>query len=304
MTDADTYPSITPLGAERVRSDTDDDLFIPTEQLLDLQSRIGQLKRRLARVGAPAVQLVDTGRRCGSLAIVRLQGQDTAVGDWEIVCVLHHQGESIRVEPCVPMSARQLERLGGARALCEACRTVRPRRQTYIVRERATGRTIQLGSSCLRPLTGADSAEEAIRRAQTVARIRTVVAGAAQQPPDPGEQYIDTSTFLAHAVSLVRSDGFHRSDEEYATWRTALTRFEQGGEPTMKDLTRAREIRDWASQLRAWNDDGFQARLKACLARERLTSRELPLAASAVRAYNRQLYWQIRRERATATRRQ
>ena len=301
--DADTYPSFTPLGAELVQSDTDDDVFIPTEQLLDLQSRIGQLSRRLTRFGAPSVQLVDTGRRCGSLAVVRLQGQRTNVGDWEIVCVLHHQSEPIRVEPCVPMTERQLERLSGARALCEACRTVRPRKQTFIVRERATGRTRQLGSSCLRPLTGTESAEEAIRRAQTVARIRTVVAGAAQQPPDPGEQYIDTSTFLAHAVSVVRSHGFHRSDEEEATWRTALTRIEQGGEPAMKDLTRAREIRDWASQLRAPNDDGFQERLAACLARERLTSRELRLAASAVRAYNRQLFWQIRRERASNARR-
>jgi hypothetical protein len=31
---------------------------------------------------------------------------------------------------------------------------------------------------------------------------------------------------------------------------------------------------------------------------ERLTSRELPLAASAVRAHDRQLYWQIGPERA------
>ena len=81
---------------------------------------------------------------------------------------------------------------------------MRPRKQTFILRERASGRTIQLGSSCLRPFTGSESAEDAIRRAQIVATIRTVVAGAAHQPPDPGEQYIDTSTFLAHAVSVVR----------------------------------------------------------------------------------------------------
>ena len=268
---------------------------------MDLQSRIGQLSRRLTRVGASPVQLVDTGHRCGSLAIVRLQGQGTTVGDWEIVCVLHHEGGSIRVESCVPMSERQRERLGGARALCEACRTVRPRKQTFIVRERATGRTIQLGSSCLGPMTGAESVDEAIRRAQTVARIRTVVAGAAQQPPGPGEQYIDTGTFLAHAVSIVRSHGFHRSDEEDATWRIALTRIEHGDKPATKDLTRAREIRDWGSQLKERDDDGYQARLAACLSGERLTSRELALAASAVRAYNRQLYWQIRRKRATRT---
>jgi hypothetical protein len=245
------------------------------------------------------VRLVDTGQRHGSIASVRLEGRGSIVGDWEIVCVLQHQGGSTRVEPCIPMSEQQVERLAAARALCEACRTVRPRTQTFIVREGATGRTIQLGSSCLRPLIGTESAEEAIRRAQTVARIRTVVAGAAHQPPDPGEQYIDTSTFLAHAVRAVRSHGFHRSDEEDATWRTALARIEQGDEPAIKDLARAREIRDWASELKEREDDRYKARLAACLAWERLTSRELPLAASAVRAYNRQLYWQIRRERAS-----
>lgn len=52
------------------------------------------------------------------------------------------------------------------------------------------------------------------------------------------------------------------------------------------------------SQLKQADDHGYRARLAACLARERLTSRELTLVASAVRAYNRQLYWQIRCERA------
>jgi hypothetical protein len=225
------------------------------------------------------------------------------VGDWEIVCVLQHQGRSTQVEPCIPMSEQQVERLGAARALCEACRMVRPRTQTFIVRERATGRTIQLGSSCLRPLTGSESAEEAIRRAQTVARIRTVLVGAAHQLPDPGEQYIDTSAFLAHAVSVVGSHGFQRSGESEATWRGALSRLGQGLEPTGEELTRAREIRDWASQLRPHDDDGYFGKLAACLARERLSSRELPLVASAVRAYNRHLYWRIRRERASDARR-
>jgi hypothetical protein len=205
------------------------------------------------------------------------------------VCVLRHQDGSTQVEPCMPMSEQHVERLAAARALCEACRTVRPRTQTFIVRERATGRTIQLGSSCLRPLTGAESAEEAIRRARTVANIRTVVAGAAQQPPDPGEQYIDTSAFLAHAVSVVRSHGFDCSGENDATWRVALTRLEQGVEPTAEDLTRAGEIRDRAGQLTPRDADGYRGKLAACLARERLTSRELSLAASAVRAFNRPL---------------
>ena len=60
----------------------------------------------LTRVGASPVQLVDTGRRHGSLASVRLEGRGSIVGDWEIVCVLQHQGGSTQVEPCIPMSER------------------------------------------------------------------------------------------------------------------------------------------------------------------------------------------------------
>jgi hypothetical protein len=88
------------------------------------------------------------------------------------------------------------------------------------------------------------------------------------------------------------------SVQEDATWRAALTRLEQGVEPATEDLTRAGEIREWASQLTQRDDDGYRARLAACVKRDRLTSRGLPLAASAS-AYNRQLYWQIRRERAS-----
>jgi hypothetical protein len=286
-----------------VESYPDDEYFIGVERLPELQAEIERLSRRLTRVGASPLRLVDTGRRRGSLAIVHLQGRDSVVGDWEIVCVLHHQDGSTRVEPCVPMSERLVDCLTGSRALCEACRTVRPRKQTFIVRARGSGRTIQLGSSCLRPLTGSDLAEDAIRRAQIVATIRTVLAGAARQLPDPGEQYIDTTAFLAHAVSVVRSHGFQRSGETDATWRAALTRIEQAIDPGTEDLTRAREIRDWASQRKRRDEDAYRAKLAACLERDRLTSRELPLAASAVRAFNRHLYWRIRRERASDARR-
>ena len=68
----------------------------------------------------------------------------------------------------------------------------------------------------------------------TLTLVALAISAPAQQPPDPGEQYIDTSRFLAHAVSAVRSHGFHRSDEEDATWLTALARIEQGREPATR----------------------------------------------------------------------
>src|SRR5262249_39018069 len=142
----DTHRSNAAHSGNRVESDHNEDLFIPIERLSELRSRIERLSHRLTRVGAAPMQLVDTGRRRGSLALVRLEGPGSIVGDWEIVCILRHEGGSTRVEPCTPMTQWQVDRLAGSRALCEACRTVRPRKQTFVVRERATGRTVQLGS--------------------------------------------------------------------------------------------------------------------------------------------------------------
>jgi hypothetical protein len=200
------------------------------------------------------------------------------------------------------LDERQLARLAGTRALCEGCRTVRPRKQTFVVRERTTGRTMQLGSSCLRPYIGVESPEAAIRRAQMRADIHVTLASAACESTGPGEEYIDTSAFLAHVVAVARSRGFQPARDPSATWQVALNLLEEGVEPSTGDLRRVREIRQWTAGLKLDESSGYRARLVACLSRDRLTSRELALAASAVRAYNRHLYWEIRRERAARAR--
>ena len=135
-----------------------------------------------------------------------------------------------------------------------------------------------------------------------MAAATRAVSAAARNAASPGEEYIDTIVFLAHAVNEVRSHGFSPDGTETATWRGALKLLEKGLAPSTGDLRRAAEIRQWAAQLVPTEPNGYRARLVANLTRDRLTSRELPLAASAVRAYNRQLYWQIRRERAADVR--
>jgi len=55
-----------------------------------------------------------------------------------------------------------------------------------------------------------------------------------------------------------------------------------------------REIVGWTASLRPRDPEGYRARLAACLAHERLTLEDLPLAASAVRAFNLHLYYEIR----------
>ena len=74
----------------------------------------------------------------------------------------------------------------------------------------------------------------------------------------------------------------------------ALDRLIAGAEVAPADLRRAREIVGWTTSLRPRDPGGYRARLATCLAHERLTLEDLPLAASAVRAFNLHLYYEIR----------
>jgi hypothetical protein len=104
--------------------------------------------------------------------------------------------------------------------------------------------------------------------------------------------------FLGHAVAIVREHGFATAREAEPTWRRALALAEANAAPSRGDIRRALEIKAWAVTLDPEVDE-YRRRLRECLGRERLSSRELPLAASAVRGYNRNLYWRIRREKRT-----
>ena len=271
--------------------------LVPVAALPQLEREIEGIGRRYARAGAPSVRLLDTGLRAGELAVVRVVGNTARLGDWDMVCVLHHRNGHTELEALAPLSVEQRARLTQARALCEACRTVRPRKETFILRERSSGRTIQLGSNCLRPYTGAESPERCLAHTRALAETSVSLAAAttpSRRSPFAGARYIDTTVFLAHTVALVREGGYRAAVDPAPTWADALDRLEQATPPALADLRRAAEIRRWAGTHGGEPAEDYRMRLAACLQPDRLTSRELALAASAVRAYNRHLYWQIR----------
>ncbi len=113
---------------------------------------------------------------------------------------------------------------------------------------------------------------------------------------------MDTITYLAHAVALTHEHRFvpAASTEAQPTWRAARERMERGADLTPADLRRAHEILGWVRSLRPRRADSYRARLAACLAQERLADAQLPLAASAVRAFNLHLYYEIRGRRSHA----
>jgi hypothetical protein len=116
-------------------------------------------------------------------------------------------------------------------------------------------------------------------------------------PPRHG--WVDITTFLAHAVAATREHGYvaAAATGEEPTWCAALDRLTRGADLGAGDLRRSHQILGWAASLRPRRPDGYRARLAACLAHERLGTADLPLAASAVRAFNLHLYYEIRGRR-------
>ena len=110
------------------------------------------------------------------------------------------------------------------------------------------------------------------------------------------DAFIDTATYLAHAVAVTHERHYVPAASTGAppTWRAARDRLRLGADLTPADLHRAHEILGWAASLRPRRADSYRARMAACLAQERLTDKQLPLAASAVRAFNLHLYYEIR----------
>jgi hypothetical protein len=145
------------------------------------------------------------------------------------------------------------------------------------------------------------SVESALRGTQALADataklVDVGVAHTTPSEPASSDRYIDTTGFLAHAAAVVREHGFAGAREAGPTWRRALAIVDTSADASTSDTQRALAIRAWATTLDGDGDE-YRHRLAECLERDRLSSRELALAASAVRAYNRHLYWRIRREK-------
>lgn len=113
---------------------------------------------------------------------------------------------------------------------------------------------------------------------------------------------VDTATYLAHVVAVVREHGYVRASDgqKQPTWQAALARLRRGTKLSAADLHRAHEVIGWAASLQPRDPDGYRSRMAECLAHERLAPHQLSLAASAVRTFNVHLYYEIRGRKSRA----
>ena len=118
----------------------------------------------------------------------------------------------------------------------------------------------------------------------------------------PAPAGVDTTTFLAHAVAAAREHGYvaAAATDEEPTWCAALGRLERGADLGAA-IPRAAIRSSWRPCCDRGGPTATARTWPPASPQQRLATADLPLAASAVRAFNLHLYYEIRGRRTPRT---
>jgi hypothetical protein len=191
-----------------------------------LRAKIAKLAARAQKLGCDPPALIEHGTvdvedrhgavtRCVSVSVT---GDVPRLKGWRFVAALTFlpEGNIIRT---VPGEEDVPERFRTVDAWCEHCNLSRRRVRTYIVAHEATGRYLQVGSTCLADHTGHANPESVVQMAQVLWQVQAACEEAAFDPMtnEWGASHLTTQTFLSWVAACIREHGWvPRSHRDYA----------------------------------------------------------------------------------------
>jgi hypothetical protein len=206
--------------------------------------------------------------------------------DWD-----ENAGLIVRTAPGVHSVDREAVREG----VCDHCKKIRTRRETFLVKNEETGEEKQIGRSCIKDFLGWD----------------TTVAWPTSPADDDeekefygmggGDRDVSTETVLAYAWACVKAFGFVRSQDYHATPTVQLvrnaispSRARRDKEFAEKMAPLAGEAKGKAAEIRAFilSDDfsgtsEYVTNLKAIAGAKMVSSRNFGILVSAPQAWAR-----------------
>lgn len=219
---------------------------------------------------------------------------------WQFIATIdydQHAGLIVRTYPGV----QSIDRTNIREGWCEHCKTTRYRKQTYVMYEIATGKQIQVGSSCIKDFTGWTALPVSLERLSK--DIEEMSEGYGTTGRD-----FTTQTVLSVAWACVQTWGFVRSGDyrnvpTVQRVRDVLNPPKQGRNPDRAYLAELARIKDQAAiapekaqEIIKWiaSEDfaGFSEyvlNLKAVAGAAMVSSRNYGLLCSAPQAWAR---WQ------------
>ena len=154
-------------------------------------------------------ELKDENGKTYNARFVLVEAEGTAViNDWEFIAEVDHTEKGNII---TGVGVEVPERYYISKPVCEHCNSNRYRKNTYIVRNKATGEFKQVGKSCLKDFTHGMSAEAVT---QYMSLFDTLIEGEAPEPGCHIQHYISTTEYLSYVAETIKHFGFTRSSDE------------------------------------------------------------------------------------------
>lgn len=274
---------VRPFAAVEQVTDRNGVYDIPTVMFPAINERIEELNRRGEKLGLENLlgmqtiqkRIVKDGEEEHERAIVRLTGEAPRLDGWALIAVLQHDPEAerpfFRAVPgnVVPEQYRQADPEN-----CDHCHTIRQRKDTYIVQHQ-DGRTMQVGSSCLRDFLGHQSPAVLLAWAEMADDLDRFVQDAeSDDAPDDGGMggygirydYLPLHPYMCHVAHIMKRDGWVSKGkaEQTGMLSTAASAFHNMRDlrkklshatpPTAADAELAKAAIEWAREIDPTND--------------------------------------------------
>lgn len=287
-----------------------------------LEGRVEALNKRLARLGAPLIEVVPGAivdvpvypvvdgfvvsdapplyKVTGQLVEVTYQPGELRVPGWRFAARVEH-GEAGNIIARAPGYEGEIsEELRTAASTCDHCKTERKRIDTMLLVSDDGARTMRVGRTCLKDFTGHNCAGMVMALSIYGELYGRITDGGWMDEGWLGGGFklanMATSAFLAQACATVEAEGFVKGGETRDRVSEACVMFGTGRaadavrkghvEPTSGHYERAAAIIEWLEGADTRNDYMWNLRAAALCSQ---VGRNTGLLASAPSAFDRHL---------------
>lgn len=297
---------------------------IPSHNIDELTTQFTRLARRARRLKLPEPTFTE----------LRTERAERVVNGMDQVYVLHYivvdTGTSeVKVSGwtfCATIQHTEdgniLRNIGGtdlppqyrtASDYCEHCKTNRYRKETYILRNDATGQYKQVGRNCLVDYFGSDALMYA-DRAQYIIDLIHQCEGATGGLGSGGKQYFALEDYLAHTAEVIAHEGWisrtvAREQDKIATADIAFRHMTDPrhkhrlyDKVSLESETLARAAEEWCGNIEGEDVSEYIHNIRLIARSGVVTARTIGMAASIVSSYQRELVSREKRERAASKR--
>lgn len=185
---------------------------IPLQNIEVFRNKIEKLNRKAVKLGCLPIQIIIVGeseiKQPNKTVIkythVKIEGESPVLNGFKFIATIDHlvgEGNLIRSIPNeeIPSKYRTIS------TNCEHCNVNRYRKDTYLIKEEATGNIIQLGKTCLKDFFGHGNPQNMARYAEYLAEAGSL---AESSYSSSGSKYFELEEYLNYVSEMVIRYGY------------------------------------------------------------------------------------------------